>query len=342
MPHALEQYTDGSAAFISAREDAWHRLGTVTADAFTAAEAMEKARLGGWDVRRAPLAATVDGPNGHAIVPVPDQYATIRTHPETGAPDPLGVVGPGYTPVQNEQHCELLDALVGESGAHLETAGALHGGRQVFVTLKLPRTMTFQGRDQVDLYVAALNSHDGSSAFRLIVTPIRIVCANTQAAALSAARASFSIRHTSGARSRILAAREALDLTWRYAEAFEAEAAAMIETELEREEFNEIISGLYPEPKGPKVTEQMKRTHARKITALGELFASSPTIKGIEGTRWAGYQAVTEYLDHLAPVKGGKKYGETYAANARALRTVTSTTVVAQKHDAFSAFALTA
>ncbi|MHA4820139.1 DUF932 domain-containing protein [Streptomyces aculeolatus] len=341
MAHNIERFTDGRAGFISARKDAWHRLGTVTTDTFTAAEAMDKARLGGWNVRTAPLSTTTDSPDGPVTVPVLGSYATVRTHPETGVPEPLGVVGPGYMPVQNETHCDLLDALVGESGAHFETAGSLHGGRQVFVTLKLPRTMKFQGRDHLDLYVAALNSHDGSSAFRLIVTPVRIVCANTQAAALSTARASFSIRHTSGAQGRILAAREALDLTWQYADAFEEEASAMIEAELDREEFDNIIGRLYPEPKGPKVTEQMKRTHSRKLSALGDLFANSPTLQGLHGTRWAGYQAVTEYLDHVAPVKGGKKYGETYAANARALRTVTSSTLVTQKHDAFSAFALT-
>jgi hypothetical protein len=59
------------------------------------------------------------------------------------------------------------------------------------------------------------------------VTPIRIVCANTQTAAIGGAPASFGIRHTGGARAAIQEARAALKLSWRYVQAFEAEAAQL-------------------------------------------------------------------------------------------------------------------
>ena len=36
------------------------------------------------------------------------------------------------------------------------------------------------GTDRVDLNIAALNSHDGTSAFRILVAPMPVVCANTQ------------------------------------------------------------------------------------------------------------------------------------------------------------------
>ncbi|MFD0375814.1 DUF932 domain-containing protein [Streptomyces sp. NPDC127112] len=41
-------------------------------------------------------------------------------------------------------------------------------GRPVFLTMKLPQTMTTGRSDKVDLYIAAFNSHDGSSAFRIV------------------------------------------------------------------------------------------------------------------------------------------------------------------------------
>jgi transketolase len=49
----------------------------------------------------------------------------------------------------------------------------------------------------------------------LMVTPIRIVCANTQTAAINGAPASFGISHTGGARAAIQEARAALKLSWR-------------------------------------------------------------------------------------------------------------------------------
>ena len=69
--------------------------------------------------------------------------------------------------------------------------------------------------------------NDGSSKFRFLVTPIRIVCANTQTAAIDAAAASWGIRHTGGARAAIQEARTALKLSWRYMQAFEEEAAQL-------------------------------------------------------------------------------------------------------------------
>ena len=109
--------------------------------------------------------------------------------------------------------------------------------------MKLPKTMVLQGRDgfedRTTFYLAALNSHDGSSAFKIIVTPVRIVCANTQRFAIDRAKATFSIRHTNGARAAIQDARNALGLTWRYMDAFEAEAAALYAAPME---LDEVIS----------------------------------------------------------------------------------------------------
>jgi hypothetical protein len=80
-----------------------------------------------------------------APLAVPDFYATVRTNPITGRLDVLGVVGSKYQPVQNEASCDLLDALVDQSGgAHFETAGALRGGRETFVTMKLPSSIVLE------------------------------------------------------------------------------------------------------------------------------------------------------------------------------------------------------
>ena len=224
MAHQIEQYSDGTAGFVTARQHAWRRLGTVLPDTFTAQQAMNHAKLGGWQVRTEPLTATVVGDDGVTTLEVPDHFATVRTHPLTGHPEVLGVVGAKYRPIQNEQHADLLDLLVDESGAHFETAGSLRGGRQVFLTMKIPHSMTIGGRDTVDLYMVAMNSHDGTTAFRLLVSPVRVVCANTLAAAIRGAKSSFNIRHTAGAAGAVAQARDALGLTFRYADAFQTQA----------------------------------------------------------------------------------------------------------------------
>ncbi len=247
MAHELETWSDGTASFVSAREHAWHRLGTVLPAEFDAAQAMQFARLGGWNVRTMALqtAPVLSADGVFGALPVPDQFATVRTNPVSGSVDVLGVVGRGYTVIQNEEHADLLNRVVDEGGAHFETAGSLRGGRSVFLSMKLPRTMNVGGIDPVDLYLIALNSHDGTSAFRLLVSPVRVVCANTQALALRRAQSSFSIRHTSGARGNIAQAREALGLTFKYAEVFEREAEQMIAQSLTDAQFAQIIGKLW-------------------------------------------------------------------------------------------------
>ena len=137
---------------------------------------MTLGHLGGWNVRKVALTATEITENGVSTIDVPGSFATVRTNPFTGEPAALGS---GYHPLQNEEHAEFLNHLADESGAIFDTAGSLRGGRQVFVTMRLPKHLNVGGTDRVDLNIAALNSHDGNSAFRLLVTPVRVVCANT-------------------------------------------------------------------------------------------------------------------------------------------------------------------
>ena len=90
-------------------------------------------------------------------------------------------------------------------------------------------SLTVGATDRVDLNIAPLNSHDGTSAFRILVAPVRAVCANTQSAALSNHESSFFIRHTRNANSAVQTAREALGLTFTYVHAFHIEAERLIQ-----------------------------------------------------------------------------------------------------------------
>ncbi|GGN96430.1 hypothetical protein GCM10011579_097900 [Streptomyces albiflavescens] len=302
MAHEIEQFTDGSAAFVSARESAWHGLGTVTEGALTAEAAMRIASLANWNVRLLELSATEITPDGATRVEVPNHFATARTHPKSKATETLGVVGSDYHPVQNEEHAEFLNLLADQSGAHFETAGSLKNGRQVFLTMKMPQSLTIGGSDRVDLYIAAFNSHDGGSAFRIVVTPIRVVCANTQRAAIQGARSSFVVRHTAGAKARITQARSALGLTFRYAEEFEKAAQRMIQAEMTLNELRSVVEEMWPVKDSDSA--RTKTNQHQRWAKISHLFEHADTQAGIRGTRWGGYNALTEYANHVAPARG--------------------------------------
>jgi phage/plasmid-like protein (TIGR03299 family) len=330
MSHEIETHGDQAAA-IFARTDAWHRLGTtVRGRAFTAEQAMTLGHLGGWRVRKVPLTATEISNDGVTTIDAPG-FATVRSNPFTGQAEALGVVGDAYTPLQNEDHANFLNTLADQSGAVFDTAGSLRGGRQVFITMKLPETLTVGGIDSIDLNIAALNSHDGSSAFKILITPVRVVCANTQAAAIGNHVSSIAIRHTRNAKAAVQIARETLGLSFAYCAAFEAEAERLIQTTMTASGFDALtrrIFGHAPDDATKRTRDADRQRQAR----LASLFHDADTQANIRGTAWAGYQAVVEYLDHYAPVRDTR-----HAATARATRLLTSDEPAKTKRAAWSA-----
>jgi len=333
MGHELNELEENVFSFADARSDAWHRLGTQVGHTMTATEALDAAHLANWNVRKVELKAQDDLTTG--LLDVDNRWATIYTNPLTGQSQYLGTVGSHYDPIQNEKNADLLNAITTESGAHFETAGSLRGGRQTFITMKMPETMMVGGADAVDMYLVALNSHDGNGAFKFLITPVRVVCANTQAAALGAAKASFSIRHVRGATGHIQEAREALGLTFKYVEAFEAEAEKMLAKPLRDAAFFKATARLFNGDIA--ATARQKKTALAHVNGVRQVWEDSPTMEGIKGTRWGGYQAITEYADHFMSVRNTGKSD----ATSRAFRSVTSKEMSSLKEASFATFSKT-
>jgi phage/plasmid-like protein (TIGR03299 family) len=319
VAHELEQFSDGTTAFFSARQDPWHRLGAITTDCLTAAEVMQVASLGGWDIRTEAL-RTVE-----SNAAVPGRYATTRIHPKTGQREALGLVGSSYRVVQNEEACQLLDLIVDETGAHYETAGSLRGGREVFVTMKLPETMRIADVDDVDLYLAMCTSHDASRAGRVLVSPTRVVCRNTLRAAVANNVGEYTFRHSGDILGKLQDVRDALNLVPVYLDQLQAEAEKMIDQQLEWDQLQAIAEQLWPLGKDDGESAYLKRMARERD--LKHLFEDAPTQENIRGTAFGAYNAVVEWLDHFQPARGD---------NHRAHKVLTDGNVTAIKERAFA------
>lgn len=317
---------------LPARTDAFHTLGSDVSKTSNAQQAMDAANLSGWDVRKHALTTTaIMGADGEQLLlPVDNKFATIRTNPQTLMPEVLGVVGNSYTPIQNEAHCELLDAIVDESGAHFDVAGQMRGGRDVFVSMKLNSQMLVGGIDPIDLNLAAFNSHDGTSSFKIAVTNMRVFCANQQAAVMKGAVSKFSVRHTARSGGILAEAREALKLTFAYNAEFEQAAEQLIQQSYTDTQFNELIASMWEVSDDAKPA--VKTRDAKRNDTLNFLFADADTNSNIRGTAWAAYQSITEYVDHYAPTNIGSNDS---IESARALRVLTGATAFDVKNLAF-------
>lgn len=302
MAHELEVHEDGTAAFFSARTPGWHRLGITTPDALTAEDAIKTAQLD-WTVYKTedPISAPVMTDEGITLVTHESRFLTYRKHPKTGEYDALGVVGSQYEPIQNADAFAFLNTLTDEAGAVFETAGSLNRGRKVFMSMKMPDSMMIGGQDKVDLYLLAWNTHDGTSAFNVIATPIRVVCQNTLTAGIHSAKSSWSIRHVSTATQQVQQARDTMGLTFKFAAEFQTAMDKMIEATMTEMEFSEFVDLIVPltDDMTDRQAANVKDTRSQ-ITAAWDL----PTQDGIRGTRWAAYNSVTEWADWFKPVRG--------------------------------------
>ena len=180
----------------------WHGLGVRVEEVLGSKEALIQAGLD-WKVEQTDVYAA----SGERI---PGYKANIRDIDRSV----LGIVGDRYKIVQNEEAFAFTDGLLGE-GVKYETAGSLAGGKIVWMLAKLPEKYIISG-DAIEPYLVFCNSHDGSGAIRVAMTPVRVVCQNTLNLALKGANRVWSARHTGNVMNRMAEARETLQLAKAY------------------------------------------------------------------------------------------------------------------------------
>ena len=305
MAHELES-VNGETAFASLRQPAWHGLGTVFTDEVNTAEMLKLAHLDNWNVRLEDVAMPegFDSDKNYSFV--------TRTNPfDKTKNDVLGVVGERYVPLQNEDLFSFGDNLL-DGGGRWETAGSIKGGRQVFGSIALQDSITLDPNgiaDKIDNYLLINTSHDGSIAIQASITPVRVVCANTLNLALSsfkgknASKQSFKIRHTQTADGKIAVAREALGLAHKYIDEFSTMANEMIQTEITKKQFDDIVALAYPAPKGEDKKGSFKKYNG-KIDLLQSIYVGDYN-NTISGTAWGAFNALTERLDWYRNSRGG-------------------------------------
>jgi len=221
MAHNIEYNKQrGSHSFVSKKEIAWHKLGTVVDDAMTSKEAIQLANLD-FTVIKVPTYAkfpldhitdnkvvdisgqvfdktTVPGESRGKIVP--NRFATVRT--DTKAV--LGGVGSRYEVIQNQEAFDFIDSIIGENNAKYETAGVLGNGETTFVTAKLPNYIRIEGSDDIiEDYILFSNNHAGEGEIVAMITPIRVVCNNTLSMAINRCKNKVSFRHTKNVRNKL-------------------------------------------------------------------------------------------------------------------------------------------
>ena len=266
----------------------WHRQGVQVQDPMTAEQAIKTGGLD-WEVEKVPLFAL----NGERNIRVKDTFATRRTDRlDQLCGGHLGVVGRGYHPLQNRDAFSFLDPLRLENEAVFHTVGALDGGRRVWLLAKLPSIIRVIGDDITEKYLLVANSHDGTSAVNVLLTPMRVVCQNTLNLALHGG-GGISIRHFSNVHDKVKQAHLLLGIVNTTYDRAEVSMQAMTRVQMTSKRLKGYFNAVMPLPEEETEKQRVQVHHQR----LEQLFTEGDgnQLPGVRGTLWAAYNGVTQF-----------------------------------------------
>ena len=276
------------------REMPWHGLGTRVMEAPNSKEALRLAGLD-WKVIQEPL-----------ITGAGDMVEGYKANVRDTDNQVLGVVGDRYRIVQNEEAFAFTDELLGY-GVRYETAGSLQNGRKVWMLAHLPHEYIIAG-EHISPYLLFSNSHDGSGAIKIAITPIRVVCNNTLNLALSTAKRSWSAIHTEGIRDKMNEAKHTLGLAGKYMEELGKEFEILRGKKLSDRQVNEYIEILLPiEESG---SSQQIRNMKRLQEDMKMRYFDAPDLKDVGNNAYRFINAVSDFATHAEPLRKTKNYKE--------------------------------
>ncbi len=295
MAHEIE-VVKGQAKMFWCGETPWHGLGTKLDKPPTIEEGIRAAGLD-WTVELKPLYTVKDNGKGELL---PDTLVGHRAVSRTSDGSTFGVVGPGYTPLQNVEAFKWFQPLLDAGEVTLHTAGSLQGGKKVWVLAKIagPSSEIAEG-DYVSKFVLLSNSHDGSRAVRAGFTPIRVVCANTLRLTQDTGNAEnklIRLNHTKNVVNALTELRETMKVA---NSAFEASViqyrklAQFKINKVDLRQYVKIVLGIDKEDEKDIATRTMNKL--RDILLCCEKGRGNE-MPSVRGTLWTAYNGITEYL----------------------------------------------
>ena len=276
------------------REKPWHGLGVEVKEAPTSVDALQLAGLD-WQVVQEPI-YTDSGKQ------IPGYKANVRDTDHKV----LGVVTDRYRIIQNQEAFAFTDELLG-NGVRYETAGSLQEGRKVWLLARLPREYIISG-ERISPYLVFSNTHDGSGAVRVAVTPVRVVCNNTLNLALNTAKRSWSMIHTGDIKEKIQEAKDTLFMAEEYMDSLGKEFERLRRQKITDQQVKEYIELLLPIENGATTAQAKNIVKLRED--LRKRYYDAPDLKDVGNNAYRFINAVSDFATHANPLRRTANYNE--------------------------------
>lgn len=300
MSHELD-FVDGQAAMMYVRDVPWHGLGTQLKKPPSASEAIAAARLD-WKVGLKRVYCMENG----VYYEIPDRKAVARLD-RWGQPDfqPFGLVGKDYRILQNAEAFEFFDALIDSGKATYETAGALGKGEKVWVLARIKDDILVKGKDQIEKYLLLSNGHDGRTAMDIRFTPVRVVCKNTLVFSMQRGWNVGKIYHVKGMDKKVAETKALVENILRQYEELADDYEKLASIKVDDPLLRDYLVGVFPNPRRNRYKSDAAYETACETVEATRRVAERLFTKGtgndipeVQGTLWAAYNGVTEYVDH--------------------------------------------
>lgn len=290
----------------------WHGLGEIIKDAPTSEDAIRIAGLD-WDVIPKPIYDEF----GREL---PGYKVNIRSSDNMA----LGIVTDRYKVVQNREAFAFTDELLGQ-GVRYETAGSLASGKRVWMLARMDNT--WLAEEEISPFMVFTNSHDGTGAIRVAMTPVRVCCENTLNLALKTADRHWSCVHKGDIMSKLEEARFTLASAERYMKALEEEFGELklkkvtdkqvedMTDKLLEIEFNNLFNKALKTGKIVDFKERLRQQKYedklnRKKNDIITIYHDKPDLVGTERSAFRFVNAVSDYATHTDDHKQTKNYQE--------------------------------
>lgn len=293
---------NNQASFFSAKNPAWHGLGTVTENALNAEEAIKAAHLD-FNVIKVANHAYIN----EKWVKSPNSFSTART--DTG--QILGTVGNIYKVVQNIEAFDFFTEFTTKEATIFETAGALGNGEIIFITAKIPKILVIGKDDPIEEYLLLSNSHDGSGKIKILFTPIRVVCNNTLNMALSSYRMKVEIKHTNSVKEKLKAASDLLGIHKASMQNRQLIFNLLSESNMQDKEVYDFINYCFLSKEelylvamnngSPFTIDEISTKKKNIIHSVRSYYHTGPgqDLNTAKGTAWGAINAITGYYQNI-------------------------------------------
>ena len=279
------------------KQPVWHGLGERVSEALNSKDALRMAQLD-WTVDQHKV--YVDGN------PVSNYKANVRSSDGKV----LGIVSDRYKIVQNTDAFEFTDAIIGNGDIDVkyETAGSLASGKKIWLLAKMPNT-TILG-DTVEPYMVFTNTHDGSGAIKVAMTPIRVVCQNTLTLALNNAKRMWTTKHMGDMESKMHEAQVTLGLAKAYMEEFEEMAEILQQKYISDNALVDFMELAFPIPNDKNATDRKINNAEYMRSSFLELYKSIEDVQKFRRSGWELVNCVSDFVSHMTPLRNTTSLAE--------------------------------